>query len=164
MLEFSTLKFTSSLFLLTYLDAWKKKFDIYERSNITAFLQQVSPDMEEKRYEIDGDRIYARVMRYNTSLRENCKIEAHNKYIDIQSSIIGCEGIDIFNREILVAVDEYNAQKDVIHYNKDTEPYISIKNLPGYFSMIFPNEAHQPQISVDRKCDLVKKFVIKILV
>lgn len=129
---------------------------------INKFLQELSPDMEERRYEIDGDIIFARVMSYNTSLRDNCKIEAHNRYIDIQSSLLGCEGVDVFERASLVPLTEYSISKDVIHFKQTAEPYISVINLPGYFSMIYPEEAHSPQISVDGKCDLVKKFVIKI--
>lgn len=126
------------------------------------FLKQLSPDMKEGRYEIDGEAIYARVMSYTTSLRQNCKIEAHDKYIDIQSSLVGMEGIDIFDRGELNISEAYNKDKDVAFYKETIEPNVSVNNKAGYFSMIYPQEAHRPQISVDQRCEKVKKFVIKI--
>lgn len=39
---------------------------------------------------------------------------------------------------------------------------VSINNIAGYFSMIFPDEAHCSKMSVNQQCKKVKKFVIKI--
>lgn len=129
---------------------------------IDNFLKLSSPDMKEGRYEIDGKAIYARVMSYTTSLRQNCKIEAHDKYIDIQSSLVGMEGIDIFDRDELNISEAYNKDKDVAFYEETVAPNVSVNNKAGYFSMIYPKEAHRPQISVNQRCEKVKKFVIKI--
>ena len=131
---------------------------------IECFLDNLSSEIEEGYYENDGEDIYARVMSYSTSLISDCKIEAHYQYIDIQSSLIGEEGIDIFDRDSLEIVKKYDIGKDVAYYRGTTKPYISVKNIPGYFSMIFPEEAHQPQISLNQHCERVKKFVIKIKV
>lgn len=129
---------------------------------IDKFLKLLAPEMEEGFYEIDGESIYAKVMSYPTSLRENCKIEAHDKYIDIQSSLVGVEGIDIFNRDELIILEAYNPDKDAAFYQETKAPNASINNVAGYFSMIFPEEAHRPKISVDQQCERVKKFVIKV--
>lgn len=129
---------------------------------ISKFLRELSPEMEERQYDIDGESIYARVMSYRTSLQSDCKIEAHNKYIDIQSSLVGAEGIDLFDRNILGVLKEYDETGDVSFFEDTAAPYISIKNAEGFFSMIFPEEAHRPQISINGNCDYVKKFVIKI--
>lgn len=129
---------------------------------IKGFLEKLSPDMEEGYYEIDGEMIYARVMSYATSLRQDCRIEAHDRYIDIQSSLTGIEGIDIFSRNELDVLEEYNRDVDVAYYQETVDPLVWIHNRSGYFSMIFPEEAHRPQISVNQKCEIVKKFVIKI--
>ncbi len=129
---------------------------------IDSFLQQLSPDMKEGFYEIDGEAIYARVMSYPTSLRRDCRIEAHDKYIDIQSSLAGMEGIDIFERDRLSVLDEYDEERDVVFFEETIEPNVTVRNKTGYFSMIYPGEAHRPQISVNQQCETVKKFVIKI--
>lgn len=132
-------------------------------SKINKFLEILSPDMEEKRYEIDGESIFAKVMSYQTFTKQNCKIEAHNKYIDIQSSLVGAEGIDIFDRNILNILKEYDEVNDVFFFEEIASPFVSVKNVEGYFTMIFPQEAHRPQILINKKCSYVKKFVIKIL-
>ncbi len=144
---------------LTNLD---KYISTEQFQKIERFLRILSPDMEEKRYEIDGEAIFARVMSYSTSMPYDCKIEAHEKYIDIQASLEGLEGIDIFDKSSLTVMEDYDGEKDVAFYEETTEPHLSVNNVAGYFTMIFPHEAHRPQISVNRKCDKVKKFVIKI--
>lgn len=129
---------------------------------ISNFLKILSPDMKEGDYEIDGEVIYARVMSYPTSLRQDCKIEAHDKYIDIQSSLAGIEGIDIFDRDELDISEKYNNKKDITFYEETVVPNASVINRAGYFSMIYPKEAHRPKVSVNQRCEKVKKFVIKI--
>ena len=129
---------------------------------VESFLKKLSPDMEEGYYEIDGEAIYAKVMSYSTSVRQNCRIEAHNKYIDIQASLAGMEGIEIFDKNELDVLEAYNQDNDVTFYEETVEPNVAINNVPGYFSMLFPEEAHRPQISVDRRCEKVKKIVIKV--
>lgn len=129
---------------------------------ISGFLKVLSSDMREGYYAIDGEAIYARVMRYQTSLRQDCRIESHDKYIDIQSSLVGIEGIDIFDRNELDISQAYNNDMDVTFYEETVVPNLSVSNRVGYFSMIFPKEAHRPKISVNQQCEEVKKFVIKI--
>lgn len=148
--------------IIDRLENLKKYIDENDMRKIDAFLKRLSPEMEEGRYEIDGDEIYARVMSYNTSPREDCKIEAHDVYIDIQSTLVGQEGIDVFHREELAENVSYNNENDVRFYENSNQNYVTVKNLPNYFSMIFPEEAHKPQISLDEKCNVVKKFVIKM--
>lgn len=129
---------------------------------IVKFLRKISKDMEERRYEIDGESIYARVMSYQTSLQHECRIEAHDKYIDIQVSISGMEGIDIFDRDTLDIVQDYDKDKDVAFYEGMAMPCVSVRNVEGYFTMIFPREAHRPKVSIDQQYHRVKKFVIKV--
>lgn len=148
--------------IIDRLENLKKYIDENDMRKIDVFLKRLSPEMEEGRYEIDGDDIYARVMSYHTSPREDCKIEAHDLYIDIQSTLVGKEGIDVFHREELIEKIPYNAAKDVCIYEESAQQYITVDNLPDYFSMLYPEEAHKPQISLDKKRDIVKKFVIKI--
>lgn len=148
--------------IIDRLENLKKYIDESDMRKIDAFLKRLSPEMEEGRYEIDGNDIYARVMSYNTSPREDCKIEAHDIYIDIQSTLVGQEGIDVFHREELSENVSYNNENDVRFYENSNQNYVTVNNLPNYFSMIFPEEAHKPQISLDGKCNVVKKFVIKM--
>lgn len=117
--------------------------------------------MEEKIYPIN-DKIYARVMSYDTLEPANCKIEAHDKYIDIQGTIIGAEGISVYNRELIPAITEYNQEKDVTLFDATDKDIIAhTHNIHGYFTMLFFNEAHRPKERVVGYRN-VKKFVIKV--
>ena len=102
------------------------------------------------------------VISYDTSFRKEFRIESHDRYIDIHSSLTGIEGIDIFERDELAVLETYNKDKDVVFYKETVLPNVSINNKEGYFSMIYPKEAHRPKISVNQRCERVKKFVIKI--
>lgn len=132
-------------------------------SQVSVFLYNLSPDMAEGRYEIMGDRIFARVMSYATSPKEECAIEAHDRYIDIQATLTGAEGIDIFQRSLLTIKTPYDVTSDAVFFERENAiPYASNVNLPGYFSMIFPEEAHRPQEHIAGQPGFVKKFVIKM--
>ncbi len=129
---------------------------------IELFLSTVSPDMEEKKYELFGHKVYAKVMSYNTPMPETCKIEAHDQYIDIQSTIFGAEGISVFDREKLSEKVPYNEEKDVVLFEYSPDALLARTiNKQGYFTMLYPNEAHRPQEYIDGY-GTVKKFVIKI--
>ena len=138
------------------------KPDIYEK--IKMFLEQVSESMPEGEYPIWGDKAYARVMSYYTSLPEECQIEAHDKYIDIQATIVGAEGISVYERTGLSESASYNSEKDVVFFDKKgAMVHAHTVNVPGYFTMLYPEDAHRPQ---EKVCDIdrVKKFVIKVMV
>lgn len=126
------------------------------------FIKSIREDMEEGYYEIDGDNIYAKVMSYDGKLREFCRIEAHNNYVDIQFSIMGIEGIDIFDRSLLEVKEPYNEKEDIVFFQETKKCYLKIANLSGYFTMIFPKEAHKPQITLNLDNPFIKKCVIKV--
>lgn len=129
---------------------------------IGMFVEKIHADMEEGFYEIDGEDVFARVMSYDGKERGACAIEAHNQYVDIQFTLKGIEGIDIFNRAELRTKTEYVIGDDVLFFYDDEKAYVQISNRPGYFSMIFSQEAHRPQIAVNKANTFIKKGVIKI--
>lgn len=129
---------------------------------ITEFLKSVSSEMKEGRYEIDGEDVYARIMSYETKVQGNCEIEAHDIYCDIQFSLIGSEGISIYQRENL-KIKSVDSEKDFITLEENgVAPQVSLENIPNYFTLIFPREAHRPQEAKNGICKSVKKGVIKI--
>lgn len=128
---------------------------------IRDFLEQINENMPEGKYELCGERIFARVMSYQTNDPKECKVEAHNKYIDIQFTICGAEGIDIYPRKGMEIIEDYREDEDVAYFRHSGIPSIHVNNLPGYFVIIFPDEAHSPQQRVGN-IEYVKKAVIKI--
>lgn len=127
--------------------------------NILSFLKSCNSDMAEKQYYIQ-DGVFVRIMSYKTKQKSECNIEAHNKYVDIQFTLKGSEGISLYERSRLKEISPYNADDDIVFFNPQNIDYLMVKNIPGYFSIIFPEEAHQPMIYTGD--DIVKKGVIKI--
>ena len=132
-----------------------------QQEAIANFLVTVRKDMPEGKSNIKEDKVYARIMSYPTKLPKDCTIEAHDEYVDIQFTLAGCEGIDIFPRAELSALTS-DVKKDFYTFAADKIPHLSVANTPGWFTMLFPHEAHRPQESLDGKCAVVKKGVIKI--
>ena len=127
--------------------------------NIASFISELSADTPVGEYSIIGDSVFARVQSYALKEVCLCNVEAHDKYIDIQSVIAGAEGIDVFYRAELVAESSYDSENDVTFYKPGDFLHIEIKQK--YFAVLFPHEAHRPQI-VTKECKFVQKFVIKV--
>lgn len=132
------------------------------RADIMAWIKTVNKDTPTGDYEIAGKDVYARVLSYTTKPIESCRIEAHNRYVDIQSTISGLEGIQVYHRELLELEERYSEETDVEFYLPSCEPFARLNIEEGKFAMLFSYEAHQPEISYSRVCLQIKKFVIKI--
>lgn len=132
------------------------------KTEILQWVESVNKDMKEGNYLIAGEEVYARVLSYRTKKETDCKIEAHDRYIDIQSVICGTEGIQVYEREALETEQAYDPQRDVTFYKKGQRPYLGVNVEEGCFAMLFPEEAHQPEISFQEDYPEIKKFVIKI--
>ena len=114
-----------------------------------------------KTYVIDDDLII-NIDVYSTKELSNCVLETHEKYVDIQLLLSGEEYIDIYPSENLEVKDEYDNNRDVAFYHvPDVDP-VRVKLVPGNFTVLFPQDAHSPQIKVLESCD-VKKVVVKII-
>lgn len=115
--------------------------------------------------EPEGDRrlcdgLLLRVMRYTTKPPESCRFEGHRRHIDIQFSLAGAEGIDVADLAGAVEDGPYDAAMDVQFY-KPLQSAAFLANVPGFFTLLFPDDLHRPQISV-RGRNWVKKAVIKM--
>lgn len=124
------------------------------------FLGSITSGAEEKKYEIQGDDIYAIVASYNT--REPHKFEAHREYVDIQCLLEGQEVIESTALNGLTVDIPYDQEKDIAFYvNKDSQKTVSCL-IPGIFIAFFPHDAHMPGVSVWDSPSFVKKVVVKI--
>ncbi|GHU49963.1 hypothetical protein AGMMS49975_00040 [Clostridia bacterium] len=136
-----------------------KKYLPKHKKKIMRFINEMPKDIADGEYPIAGEKVFARVMSYDTKPENECKIESHKKYVDIQCTLAGVEGIGIFDRK-LTPKDEYDKDNDVIFYEPGEPLYTAAVNA-GYFAMIFPNEPHRPQTYL--RGDIgIRKFVIKI--
>lgn len=131
---------------------WKRAFEFL------ASLTPTSPDGETM---IDGDRLFARVLTYATKAPAEAKLEAHDRYIDIQSTLLGAEGLDWFPRTSLTSITSYDRNKDVTYYSYPRVVPAHVHVRPGTFVMLLPNDAHRPALQVKGEPGEVRKVVIK---
>lgn len=126
-------------------------------SLITEFL--AAPDLltcEAKRYDIDGDRLYAIVA--DDVFKEGASpLEAHRKYIDVQVALIG--SFNVLWKPLAQCVQvkkEYDADDDYLLMSDEAHTRIHLS--PGVALVLHPADAHAPQPPTDR----VRKVVFKI--
>ncbi len=127
------------------------------------FLMSLNAQTPVGHYEID-ENVYANVDVYETRTIDKCKFEAHKKYIDIQMLLDGNEQLDCISFNKLIVSEDYDEKRDIMFFENPEElPDASFKLSVQRFVLIYPHEAHRPQMALD-KPSKVKKVVVKILV
>jgi len=108
---------------------------------------------------LDGDDMWANVVEIKGNTAENCKMETHRAYIDIQVPVSKTEriGWKAFNK-LAEVTEPYNAEKDCEFYADQASSYLDLKPLE--FAIFFPEDGHQPGI-VDGPH---KKIIVKVRV
>lgn len=138
------------------------KYNIISQKVID-FLNTLTEETETGHYEID-ENSYANIDVYETKSYENCKFEAHKKYIDIQMLLFGVEELDFMSVEGLSVSDEYDSKRDIIFFQNPDKLADRVILQSGKFAIIHPHEAHKPQMNINGLSHTVKKVVVKILV
>ena len=124
--------------------------------NVINFLMNLPT--EAGHYEID-DTAYANIDVYNT--KQDCKFEAHKKYIDIQMLLEGSEELDYISVDDLKISEAYDEKRDVMFFHNPKKTPDTLQLEPFKFALIYPHEAHRPQMGNGQQ---VKKVVVKIKV
>lgn len=132
---------------------WEKAF---------SFINSLTAQTPDGKYEIEKDDIFAIVMSYPTKSENQAVLEAHRKYVDIQSTISGAEAIEYYPQQSLTVTKPYRAETDVEFYEKPLHSIARVNVLPRYFAALWPSDAHMPQLHVPSQSPEVKKVVIKI--
>ncbi len=114
----------------------------------------------EGRYDIDGNNLYYLVQRYQTKPMEQCKLEAHEKYIDIQFVANGEEILAYTPVENLEIATPYNNEKDIVFY-KTPAKITSINLTAGMFCVLYPQDAHMPKCQLGGPSNVLK-VVVKV--
>ena len=129
---------------------YRMAFEFLEKNDLEAL-----PD---GKYSIKDDEIYAIVQQYVTKPEAEGKLEAHQKYTDIQYIISGEEKLGYANISKFLPTTPYDAEKDIIFGEGEAS---FIKAQAGVFMIFMPQDAHMPCICTDKPSS-VKKVVIKI--
>lgn len=107
---------------------------------------------------LEEGEIWVNVDEVAGKSRETAKLEAHNKYIDIQFPLLKNEtfGWQARERAQEKIEKEYNEKDDIVFYG-DTPSFFF--TLPvGDFVVFFPEDAHAPCIGEG----IMKKAVVKV--
>ena len=113
------------------------------------------------RYEIDGDMVFALVQECDLKPVSEMKVEAHRRYIDIQSPLTGPEAYGVGRLSDANMALPFDAEKDIGFYE---QPMDVVVVNPGEFMMFRPPYgAHGPSCSIDGP-RRIRKIVIKVCV
>jgi YhcH/YjgK/YiaL family protein len=113
------------------------------------------------RVEIDGERVFAFVQRYETIPTDTPKFEIHKKYIDIQyigngEEIIGWATVDRLN-----ITEPYDSGKDICFGTVNKGSVTNIILNSGQLVVLYPEDAHAPKLAAG-KSSAVFKIVVKV--
>lgn len=128
------------------------------------FIKNLTSDTPCGRYEIN-DSAYANIETYSTKSVLSAKYEQHKKYIDIQLLLTGTEKIYYKPCQNTAGPLPFDDDKDIRFFNEpinsesDDCVNLNCKN----FMLIYPHEAHAPQVQSENAPAIVKKVVIKLL-
>jgi len=116
--------------------------------------------IETGKHIIKGDEVYAMVFEYDTKPKEEAKLEAHRKYIDVQYVASGNEQMGYAFLSNHEAIEGYKEDDDFALYDVDAS---FIEMNKGMFAIFYPDDLHMPGI-INHQLEKVKKVVVKVLV
>lgn len=134
-------------------DKFQKAFKFLTENNLE--------ELAVGKYEIDGNDVYAMVQAYTTKMDEEIKWETHKKYIDIQYVVKGTEVVGWMPMDELTESEAYSEEKDITFYG-ETSKWTKLVLNSGVYAIFFPEDAHKPCCTYDKKVEEVKKVVVKI--
>ena len=122
------------------------------------YLENLTPrELIVERVEIEGDKLYAMMSFKPGKKKEEAKLEAHRKYIDIQYIVSGTESMAWKPQRSCMSIrSPYDETKDVILYDDEPSTWCSVH--PGSVAIFFPEDAHAPMVSEGK----IHKIVLKV--
>lgn len=129
---------------------FQKAFEFLKNTDLLA--------LENGKYFLDGDDIFAIVQEYQTKIESEGKFEIHRKYIDIQYIVAGQEKLGYVNSDYFISKGDFDEEKDIVFGEGKG---IFVEANEGDFVIFAPQDAHMPSIAASTP-EYVKKVVIKI--
>jgi YhcH/YjgK/YiaL family protein len=120
-------------------------------------------DLPDGRVEIDGQKVFAIVQRYETAKTKSPKFEYHQKYIDVQFIAAGEEVIGWAPRERLTLTEAYDAEKDVAFGTVGKGKWTPVYLQAGQLAVLYPEDGHAPKTAAGEP-GAVTKIVVKVAV
>ncbi len=108
------------------------------------FLKKTDVNRLEGRTDIDGDRVYAVVIKAEGTGHAGAQLETHKKYIDIQ---FGVAGLNEFGwkpaRKCEKVTKPFEEADDYGFFGEEPDVWIPVR--PGQYAIFFPEDAHTPK-------------------
>ncbi len=114
------------------------------------------------RLDMDGDRLYANCMRFESSNAPERLWEAHREYIDIHVVVEGHELLQQTSPEGAVPEKPYDAAIEAELFRAAGESSVLLR--PGWFAVFFPGEIHRAGTTAAAEPETISKFVVKVAV
>lgn len=118
-------------------------------------------ELPDGRIEIDGDKVFAIVQRYETILIDAPRFEYHKKYIDLQYVVKGAEVIGWVPAERIKVTEPYDEEKDIAFGEAISDTWSSLVLQEGQAALLYPEDAHAPRLAAGAPAPVLK-IVIKI--
>jgi YhcH/YjgK/YiaL family protein len=115
------------------------------------------------RVDIDGDKVFALVQRYETARTEAPKFECHRNYLDVQFIASGEEIIGWAALETMKISEAYDGKKDVCFGAVAPGKWTPVRLQTGQLAVLWPEDAHAPKIAAGGP-SRVLKIVVKVAV
>lgn len=136
-------------------DALSKAIDFLLRPDIHL--------LTDGRVDIDGDRVFAIVQRYETVKTDTPRFEYHKKYIDIQYIVSGEEVIGWAPADRMMVTEGYDGDKDICFGTVPNGEVTPVYLKAGQLAVLYPEDGHAPKLAADEPSH-VFKIVFKIVV
>ena len=133
----------------------RKAIDFLRRADVTG--------LSDGRMDIDGDRVFALIQRYETVRTDAPKFEHHRKYIDVQFIASGEESIGWAPAGEMQVSEAYDQEKDICFGAVAAGRWTSVRLEAGQLMVLWPEDAHAPKGAVGAPT-AVMKIVVKVAV
>ncbi len=117
-------------------------------------------ELPDGKVEIDGDRVFALVQRYETLNAGAPKFECHRKYIDVQYIVSGEEVIGWTPTERMTITEAYDADRDIC-FGASSGEWTAVHLQAGQMAVLYPDDGHAPKLAA-RAPSRVMKIVVKV--
>jgi biofilm protein TabA len=129
-----------------------------------AFLrQQDIHGLADGKVDIDGDRVFAIVQRYETMMTDVPLFEYHRKYIDIQYIASGAEVIGWAPVGRMTVTETYDTDKDTCFGTVMEGQWTPVLLRAGQLAVLYPEDGHAPKLAAGAPSP-VMKIVVKVAV
>jgi YhcH/YjgK/YiaL family protein len=115
--------------------------------------------LENGKHPIDGENMFAMIVRTRTQPIEEARWEAHRRYIDVQYMVRGTERIGVGHISQFVQ-EPYDPELEVTWLSGDGD-FLTFHE--GMFMIFWPEDGHLPRVMVNEPADVIRA-VVKIAV